>query len=113
MTSLILLDLVADGALRLALKRSLYSVAGRWIPQGLGTPCDAPARAIISVRASRMPLQGRLAVSGFVEIFNLFNRANYGAYNVVETASNFGTPAASTNLSYAPRTLQLGFRLTF
>ena len=57
MTSLILLDLVADGALRLALKRSLYSVAGRWIPQGLGTPCDAPARAIISVRASRMPLR--------------------------------------------------------
>ena len=61
----------------------------------------------------RVPLQGRLAISGFVEIFNLFNRANYGAYNVVETASNFGTPAASTNLSYAPRTLQLGFRLTF
>ncbi|HEY6157082.1 MAG TPA: hypothetical protein VIV88_06485 [Gemmatimonadales bacterium] len=57
MRSPILLDLVADGALRLALKRSLYSVAGRWIPEGLGKPGDVPARAMISVRASSMPLR--------------------------------------------------------
>jgi hypothetical protein len=57
MISPVLLDLVADGALRLALKRSLYAVAERWIPQGLGKPCDAPAHAMISVRASSMPLR--------------------------------------------------------
>jgi hypothetical protein len=57
MRSPILLDLVADGAVRLALKRSLYSLAERWIPEGLGEPCDTPAHAMISVRASSMPLR--------------------------------------------------------
>jgi hypothetical protein len=61
----------------------------------------------------RVPLHGRAAISGYVEIFNLFNRANYQTYNVVENSPTFGQPNASTNLSYAPRTLQLGFRLTF
>jgi carboxypeptidase family protein/TonB-dependent receptor-like protein len=61
----------------------------------------------------RVRLPGRAAISGYIEIFNLFNRANYQTYNVVETSPTFGQPNASTNLSYAPRTLQLGFRLTF
>src|SRR5439155_2770331 len=56
-TAAIKLDLVADGALRLALERSLYRLAERWIPQGLGEPGDAPARAMISVRASPVPLR--------------------------------------------------------
>jgi hypothetical protein len=58
-------------------------------------------------------LHGRSAVEGYAEIFNLFDRANYGAWNVTETSSDYGTPAASTNLSFAPRTLQLGFRVVF
>ena len=61
----------------------------------------------------RVPLHSRAAISGYVEIFNLFNRANFQTYNVVETSPTFGQPNASTNLSYAPRTLQLGVRLTF
>jgi hypothetical protein len=61
----------------------------------------------------RVPLRGHTAISGYVEVFNLFNRANYGAYNTVENNAQYGTPAASTNLSYAPRTLQLGFRLSY
>src|SRR5205823_5616571 len=36
---------------------SLYRLAERWIPQGLGEPDDAPARAMISVRASPVPLR--------------------------------------------------------
>jgi len=56
-TAPILLDLVADGAVRLALERSLYSVAERWIPQRLGEACDAPARATISVRVSSVALR--------------------------------------------------------
>jgi len=55
-TAPILLDLVADGAVRLALERSLYPVAERWIPQRLGEAGGAPARAMISVRASEVPL---------------------------------------------------------
>jgi hypothetical protein len=54
-TSPIQLDLVADGALRLALARSLYAAAERWI-QGLPVPGGAPARALIFVRAHRRSL---------------------------------------------------------
>ena len=57
MTAPILLDLVADGAVRLSLERSLYPVAERWIPQRLGEACDAPARAMISVRAASVALR--------------------------------------------------------
>jgi len=58
-------------------------------------------------------LQGHAGIDGFLEVFNLFNRANYGGYNVTETSPDFGKPTASTNLSYAPRSLQLGFRVAF
>jgi hypothetical protein len=61
----------------------------------------------------RVRVRGRAAVEAYAEIFNLFDRANYGAWNVTESSSDYGTPAASTNLSFAPRTLQLGFRLAF
>jgi hypothetical protein len=55
-TSRITLDLVADGAIRLALERSLYPLAKRWIPQGLSEPRGVWARATISVRARRASL---------------------------------------------------------
>jgi hypothetical protein len=61
----------------------------------------------------RVKIGGHAAVEAYAEIFNLFDRANYGAWNVTETSPDYGTPAASTNLSYAPRTLQLGFRMVF
>ena len=61
----------------------------------------------------RVPLRGRAAITGFVEVFNLFNRANYGLYDITETSPTYGMPVASPNLSYAPRTAQMGFRLTF
>jgi hypothetical protein len=56
-TSPITLDLVADGALRLALERSLYPLAERWIPQGLGEPSGESARGTVSVRACRASLR--------------------------------------------------------
>jgi hypothetical protein len=61
----------------------------------------------------RVPLGGRASITGYLEVFNVFNRANYGGYTVNESSPQFGQPAASTNLSYAPRTLQLGFRVGF
>jgi hypothetical protein len=60
-----------------------------------------------------VPLHDRAGINVYAEIFNLFNRANYGAYNTLESSPTYGTPAASTNLSYAPRTAQFGFRFTF
>ena len=46
-------------------------------------------------------------------MFNLFNHANYGVYVTQESNRNYGQPAQNTNLAYAPRMLQLGFRAAF
>ena len=54
-----------------------------------------------------------VGADGILEVFNVFNRANYGGYVTNESSLQFGQPSSSTNLSYAPRSLQLGFRLTF
>jgi hypothetical protein len=56
---------------------------------------------------------GRRSADLIAEVFNLFNRANYGSYTLQESSPRYGLPNASSNLAYAPRTLQLGFRLTF
>jgi len=61
----------------------------------------------------RVPLGGRLRADGILEVFNLFDRANYGSYTLDESSRAFLQPAQNANLAYAPRTLQLGFRLTF
>jgi hypothetical protein len=61
----------------------------------------------------RVPLHGHASAGGYFEVFNVFDRANYGAYEVRETNAAYGQPLPSTNLSYAPRTVQVGFRVTF
>jgi len=47
------------------------------------------------------------------EVFNLFNRKNYGSYNTQLDSAAFGTPVASSGNAYVPRSAQLGFRLEF
>ena len=61
----------------------------------------------------RVPLGGRARIDGILEVFNLFDRANFGSYVTDESSPRFGQPNASSNLAYAPRTVQLGFRMTF
>ena len=61
----------------------------------------------------RIPLGGRVAIDGIFEVFNLFDRANYGEYVFDELSPLFGQPEYNNKLAFAPRTLQLGFRLTF
>jgi hypothetical protein len=61
----------------------------------------------------RIPLGGHRSIDGMLELFNIFNRANYGSYVTDEASSQFGQPEYNANLAYAPRTLQLGFRLMF
>jgi hypothetical protein len=61
----------------------------------------------------RIPLHGRANLAGSLEVFNLFNRKNFGSFNLTETSPQFLQAQQSTNLAYAPRTVQLGFRLTF
>jgi len=61
----------------------------------------------------RIPLVGRVAIDGMLEMFNLFNRKNFGTYVTDETSPQFGRPTTTTNLAFTPRALQLGFRVTF
>jgi hypothetical protein len=61
----------------------------------------------------RIPLGGRVNVEGMLEVFNVFDRANYSSYTLDLSSPLFGQPNPSTNISYAPRTLQLGFRVAF
>jgi hypothetical protein len=73
----------------------------------------APIHRVDLKLLQHVPLHGRAGIDGYVDIFNLFDRANYGAYNIMETSSLYGTPAQSTNTAYGPRTLQIGFRVRF
>src|SRR6267142_548686 len=61
----------------------------------------------------KLTLGGRRQIEGMLEVFNLFNHANYGSYTVNESNANYGKPASSDNIAYQPRMLQLGFRTTF
>jgi hypothetical protein len=71
-----------------------------------------PVTALICVLQERIPLGGRRSIDGIFELFNLFNRAHYGSYVTDEASSQVGRPEYNANLAYAPRTVQLGFRLT-
>lgn len=61
----------------------------------------------------RIPLPGRMSIDGIVEVFNVFDRANFGSFTLDESSRAYGQPVQNANLAYAPRTLQLGFRFTF
>ena len=48
-----------------------------------------------------------------MELFNAFNHENYGSYTTLESSASYGLPSQNTNVAYAPRTMQLGFRFEF
>jgi hypothetical protein len=56
---------------------------------------------------------GRVRLSGVAEVFNVFNHANYGAYNGLTTSPTYGQPQQATSTTYQPRLWQLGFRMAF
>jgi hypothetical protein len=65
----------------------------------------------------RFPLGGRARLDGILEMFNAFNHANFGNYNLNEASpATFGKPTLGGRGSasaYVPRTLQLGVRFAF
>jgi hypothetical protein len=61
----------------------------------------------------RLALGPRLRAEGLLEVFNIFNHANYGSYVTQENNAQYGQPTQNPGITYAPRTAQLGFRLTF
>ena len=61
----------------------------------------------------RFKLGGRRTVDGMLEVFNLFNHKNYGSYTTAADNPAFGQPIYNTNVAYASRSAQLGFRVAF
>ena len=69
----------------------------------------APAQNRTDLRLQqRIPLGGRFSVDGIAEVFNMFNRHNWGIGTV---ESNLGQYLQ--HISAQTRTMQFGFRLTF
>lgn len=61
----------------------------------------------------RFRFADRVSVDGMMELFNVFDHANYGSYTTQESSASYGGPVFSNNISYQPRVLQLGFRVQF
>jgi hypothetical protein len=71
-----------------------------------------PAFLQVDLRVSKFVRVRRYSFEGFIEAFNLLNRANLGLPNGTLTSASFGR---STGLATgaAPRQLELGFRFNF
>ncbi len=61
----------------------------------------------------RIPWLQRVRLDGMVEIFNLLNHENYGAYTTAESNARYGLPNSNPSVVYKARMVQLGFRATF
>ncbi len=60
-----------------------------------------------------LKFSGKVQLSGIMEVFNLFNHANYGGYTTQESNAAYGKPVQNLNVAYQPRMMQLGFRVGF
>ena len=99
------------------LRDSGASSEGRLRPDGSVVPRNAfvgrPVHRVDARVQRRIGLGGRAALDGILEVFNVFNHANYGSYVTSESNVNYGKPSFNNNVAYQPRMVQLGFRLAF
>jgi hypothetical protein len=56
---------------------------------------------------------GGLTATGTAEVFNIYNHANYGSYDLVETSATYGQPRQNLATAYGPRAWQLGCRFAW
>jgi hypothetical protein len=61
----------------------------------------------------RITLGGRRSIDGILEVFNLFDHANYGSFTTDVDSTLYATPVYNADVAYAARSVQLGFRLAF
>jgi hypothetical protein len=98
--------------------RALGTAGGRLRPNGTfieRNSFDIPSLHRMDLRVQRQfRLSARARVDGILEVFNVFNRANYGTnYVLAENNARFGQPQFNNNVAYNPRAMQLGFRASF
>jgi hypothetical protein len=58
-------------------------------------------------------LTGGIQLKGSAEVFNVYNHANYGGYNTIETSPAFGRPTQNLDTAYLPRMWQFSFKVSF
>jgi hypothetical protein len=104
-------DALATGAVPAA-----GTMTGRVRPNGTLIPINSFDRGSLSrfdMRVQKRFAVGRVALDGLVEVFNLFNRVNYGSWVENESNPRFGQPSDNNNIAFKPRLLQIGFRAAF
>ena len=75
---------------------------------------DRTAISRVDLRVQRrFRVIGKTAVDGIFEMYNVFNRSNFNLWVTDQSNAKYGQQQQDTNLAYAPRMLQLGFRATF
>ncbi len=67
----------------------------------------------VDLRATKAFKVGHASIQGVAEVFNVFNHANFGAYNAVVSSATFGAPQQNSGNAYRPRTGQLALRVSF
>jgi Carboxypeptidase regulatory-like domain len=68
----------------------------------------------LDLRVSKeFTLFGDVRITGNAELFNVFNHANYGNYQILVNTTTFGNPVQNSATTYSPRSAQFGFKLTF
>jgi hypothetical protein len=98
------------------------AVLDRWEgPAVIATGTTWPRNALrglplhkVDMRVTKtVTLVNNVNIELLAEVFNVFNRKNYGAYNTTITSASFGLPVATSGNAYVPRQGQLGLRLNF
>jgi hypothetical protein len=93
------------------------NATGRLTPQGTIVPRDgyvgAPVWRVDARLLKTFKISEKVSFDGLVEMFNIFDHANYGAYNTTVGSAAYGMPFDVINEAYVPREVQLGFRATF
>ncbi|NOT44905.1 MAG: TonB-dependent receptor [Acidobacteria bacterium] len=98
------------------------AVLSRWEgPAVIATGAEWPRNALrglplhkLDMRVSKIVrFSSSVEVTLLAEVFNVFNRKNYGNYQTQLDSAVFGQPVASSGNAYVPRTGQVGFRLAF
>ena len=77
-------------------------------------PFSGPGLANVDMSLFKnFPLSNGSRLQFRAEVFNLFNRANFTAWQLNESNSLFGQPTAAGGIGYAPRVIQFGIRARF
>jgi hypothetical protein len=75
---------------------------------------DLSSLSRVDMRLQRkFTVNKRVAFDGILEVFNVFNRTNYGSWVTNEGNAKYGQPTDNNNIAFMPRLMQLGFRTTF